>query len=351
MSFDGIQFKNLAVRAGRVRGIEVWVHWFLLFIILVQLLNNYLGKPPIPFPFQSWLVSVGAMVLSIFLHEVGHCYAAFREGGTAERIILWPLGGLAECDAPQEPFAQLRVAGAGPLVNAALLLVSLVICFLLGYSPLPPAQGAESFPFLERACQYLVLWNVFLLALNLLPCYPPLDGGRMVLSLIWAKVESYGQAVFITLKLSLVFALVALVAGLLVVGAGFLYEDFRLEHPLLRELGLGSILVALTHFVEGRALRHRLQHGDEDEGIFGYDFSRGYTSLERTATREGKRVSLLGSLRERFRERTRDQRRQQDVQMRQKVDELLEKIHREGMGGLSRAEHRYLARASKRLRK
>ena len=36
----------------------------------------------------------------------GHAYAAHRQGGRTERIILWPLGGLAVCEAPHDGLEQ-----------------------------------------------------------------------------------------------------------------------------------------------------------------------------------------------------------------------------------------------------
>ncbi len=350
MTLEEGQFRNLGIRAGSVRGIEVWISWLLVILAGLQLLGNLISKPPAPFPFQSWLVSMTALFLSVFLHELGHCFAAHRVGGSAERIVLWPLGGLAYCDAPQEPRAQFLVAVAGLLVNAALAMISASVSLAMGWSVLPYGLHLEEFRFLEASCQFLFLWNVFLFILNILPCYP-IDGGRILQAFIWSRVESYGHATFITLRISQVTAVFCLVTGLLVLVFGWLDGELKFRHPLLSEVGLGFLLLAFLHFVEARTLQHRLLAGGGDDGIFGYDFSRGYTSLERTATRERKRVSLLGSLREKFRERSRSLRRQEEADVRQKVDALLEKIHREGLGSLTSAEERFLKKASKLMRK
>lgn len=345
MSFDEGTLKNLSLRVGRIRGVEIWLHWMLLLILALQLLENYVRHAE--WPFSSWLVLTGTMLASIFLHEVGHWIAAHLQGGGAERIILWPLGGLAYCDAPHRPAPQFWVAAGGPIVNFALGLLAGAACLLAGWDGFFPAAGEEGFPFVRLAVQYTFLWNAFLGLLNLLPCYP-LDGGRMFQAVLWARLESHGQATLITLRVGRVFAIAA-IAGAIVLF--FATPQFLDRWPLLAQLRWGLLIAAILHFLEARAARERLVHGEEEDGIFGYDFSRGYTSLERTATRRAPRRSFLTAVRERRRARALAHRRERDRLLRERVDHLLEKISREGMGSLSRAEQRFLARASKALRK
>jgi Zn-dependent protease len=348
MSFDEGYLKNLSLRVGRIRGVEVWLHWVLLFVLALQLLENYLRQ--IEWPFSSWLVYTATLLLSIFLHEVGHWIAAHLQGGGAEKIILWPLGGLAYCDAPHRPAAQFWVAAGGPIATFILGLLAGAICLAAGWEYFFPILLAEEtgFPFFRLAVQYMFLWNAFLGLLNLLPVYP-LDGGRMLQSILWARLESHGQASLVTLRVGRVFAILALIGGIMLF---FATRRFLQEWPLLEQLRWGLLCAAILHFIEARAARERLVHGGEDEdGIFGYDFSRGYTSLERTATRSAPRRSFLGAVRERRRARALAQRREKERLLRERVDRLLEKISREGMGSLTRAEQRFLERASKALRK
>ena len=63
-------------------------------------------------------------------HEFGHALACRQVGGSANQIILWPLGGVAYVNPPQRPGATLWSIAAGPLVNVALLPV-LGVAFLL----------------------------------------------------------------------------------------------------------------------------------------------------------------------------------------------------------------------------
>src|SRR6478672_6964479 len=62
-----------------------------------------------------------ALFLIVTLHEFGHAMACRQVGGTANQIVLWPLGGTAYVDPPPRPGATLWSIAAGPLVNVALL--------------------------------------------------------------------------------------------------------------------------------------------------------------------------------------------------------------------------------------
>jgi stage IV sporulation protein FB len=338
--------RSFNLKVGRLFGIEIWLHWFLLLLIVLQLLHHLWRSEDYGHPFGFWSMSVTALLLTLLLHELGHCYAAFRQGGGAQAIVLWPLGGLAYCDAPHQPLPQFWVAAAGPLVNVALAILSGGACALGGWKLLP--GGTEEFALIRLFFQFLFLWNVFLLLLNLLPCYP-LDGGRMLQAGLWARLESYGEASLLTLRISRTLAILALVAGIIITLVGFMDKKFAYDHPLLNSLGLGFILVSLVSFAEARALRLRLEYGEEEEGIFGYDFSRGYVSLERTAPKT-RPPSLLQRLRDAARGRALARRQKLEKEMRVRLDSLLEKISREGMASLSREEQRFLESASRKIR-
>ena len=65
--------------------------------------------------------SIWRCFLIVLLHEFGHALACRQVGGTANQIVLWPLGGVAYVNPPQRPGATLWSIAAGPLVNVALL--------------------------------------------------------------------------------------------------------------------------------------------------------------------------------------------------------------------------------------
>ena len=121
----------------------------------------------------------------MLLHEFGHSLACKSVGGQANRIILWPLGGIAFVRPPARPGAVLWSIAAGPLVNVALIPVTLVPAILVTMAH----QGASPPPYtdLERYIELLGFINAALLIFNLLPIYP-LDGGQILQSLLWFAI-------------------------------------------------------------------------------------------------------------------------------------------------------------------
>ena len=84
-----------------------------------------------------------------------------------------------------------------------------------------------------------------------------------------------------------------------------------------------------------------------DDGVFGYDFSEGYTSLESGAPKvRPSRESALKRWRRRRSELRRQRRIAREAAEEARMDEILEKLHREGRTALTDEENRFLVRVS-----
>jgi Zn-dependent protease len=159
----------------RVSGIDVFLHWS-WFVIAIYEIGARQGR----YSNYAWsALECLALFLIVLLHEFGHAFACRSVGGRANRIMLWPLGGVAYVDAPQRPGAQLWSLAAGPLVNVALA------PFLGGAFFAASKLGWEQTNPDLYLLAYWVLWiDVGLLIFNMLPIYP-LDGGQILRSLLW----------------------------------------------------------------------------------------------------------------------------------------------------------------------
>ncbi len=170
--------RNGTIRLFRFSGIDVFLHWS-WFLIAAFEIRGGLGT----YSSTTWnVLEYLALFLIVMLHEFGHALACRQVGGTANRIVLWPLGGVAYVDPPQRPGATLWSLAAGPLVNVALVPVLFGLLFLgrsLGW--------AQAMP--DAYMLLLQVWriNVWLLIFNMLPIYP-LDGGQILRSLLWFVV-------------------------------------------------------------------------------------------------------------------------------------------------------------------
>ncbi|MGA7320811.1 MAG: M50 family metallopeptidase [Candidatus Sulfotelmatobacter sp.] len=159
----------------RFSGIDLFLHWS-WFLVAAFEIESRKGR----YSSVTWnVVEYLALFLIVMLHEFGHALACRQVGGTANQIVLWPLGGVAYVNPPPRPGATLWSIAAGPLVNVVLLPV-LAVAFVLSRS----LGWAEAMPDLYKLVRAVFMIDVVLLVFNMLPIYP-LDGGQILRSLLW----------------------------------------------------------------------------------------------------------------------------------------------------------------------
>ena len=162
-------------RIFRLLGIDVYLNWtwFLFALFEIEARKGRYTSP-------LWnAVEYIALFVIVLLHEFGHALACRSVGGTANTIMLWPLGGVAYVQPPQRPGATLWSIAAGPLVNVILLPILGIVWSATGATHM--YASAPDIYYLARS----VFWiNVGLLVFNILPIYP-LDGGQILRSLLW----------------------------------------------------------------------------------------------------------------------------------------------------------------------
>ena len=305
--------------------ISVYLPLFLL-LLCYRLENLQLG-----------LVFGGVFFFSVLLHEFGHVIAARMTGGSGEEILVWPFGGLAFVR-PAETFrSQLLTPMAGPLFNLLLCLITLSPLVLNGRTEglfslftFPISQLSEKV-FLD-ILELIFRANLLLLAINLIPVYP-LDGGQILKAVLSHRLNRE-IANDIYIKSGMIVGLLALIGGLFV-NLSFL-------------VFLGAIIM-LLNMQESFQLRSTDGY---DDSFMGYDFSQGYTSLDRSDEKSlpARRPSLWQRWREQRRAEKFLKEQEQEAEAEQQLDLLLDKVHSEGIESLSDAERRLLDRVSARYR-
>jgi len=162
-------------RLFRVFGIEVFLHWSWFIVALIEINNRRDSYSSLAWNVAEYV----ALFVIVLLHEFGHALACRQVGGQANRIILWPLGGVAFVAPPARPGATLWALAAGPLVNLVLIPVALLPALASNWMGW---RGA--FPDAQHFLWAIVFINVGLLVFNMLPIYP-LDGGQILRCLLW----------------------------------------------------------------------------------------------------------------------------------------------------------------------
>lgn len=187
----------------RIRGIQLAVHAS-FFLLLAW--AAYDGWREDGAPGLQWsVIALLAFFTCVVLHELGHSFTAMHFGIGVRRILLMPIGGMAEFDEiPRRPLGELLITLAGPAVN-------FVLAAALWY---PVSRLPEEFPLhsFDGTLYQLFLANLVMGTFNLLPAFP-MDGGRILRALLAWRMP-YLRATRIAAGLGKLVCLVGLAVAL-----------------------------------------------------------------------------------------------------------------------------------------
>jgi len=212
-----------SIQLARIFGIRVGVDvsWFVVLFILIFFLSTQFRQTMDSSDGTAYVTAVISALLlfaSIVVHELGHAFAARRNGITVTGITISPLGGFAmlsrESRSPRE---ELEVAAAGPFAT----LLVIVVCVALDLLIVGPGKFLHAAVLSDDVAitptlltlSWLVTMNAIVLLFNLIPAYP-LDGGRIVRGLVWAVTGDRNRGARVAARLGQGFALVLLGLGL-----------------------------------------------------------------------------------------------------------------------------------------
>jgi Zn-dependent protease/predicted transcriptional regulator len=204
-------------RIARILGIDIRIHisWILIFFLVLLSLADQVFPDWYPqwSTEKTFVVSAIAALLfftSVLLHELAHAIVALRFKMSVSSITLFLLGGVANLTKePPSAKAEFFMASAGPLTSLAIgglaLVVQQVVTDNIGRAPsLQPIEGVA---------RYLSFINIAVAIFNMVPGFP-LDGGRVLRSIVWGFRRDRAAATRIAARGG------QLVAGLMIVYAG-----------------------------------------------------------------------------------------------------------------------------------
>ncbi len=249
------------IRLFRVAGIEISAHlsWFVILALMTwSLATGYFpgllaGRTPAVY----WLLGLVAALLlfaSIILHELGHALMARRHGLPIRGITLFIFGGVAEMtEEPPTATAEFLVAVAGPAVSVVLGLGAFAasgVGMIAGW-PLEVTTVA----------QVIAVLNLLLVLFNMLPAFP-LDGGRVLRSMLWQWRGDLRWATRITSAIGSGLGLALIAAGVLWAIGGALIDGMwiALIGLFVRSAARSSYQqLLLRKALEGEPVAHFMQ--------------------------------------------------------------------------------------------
>lgn len=194
-------------------GFEVRID--LSWLILGFLITWSLARGLFPFQYKGlseatywWMGVAGALGLfgSIVFHELCHSLVAKRFGLPMRGITLFIFGGVAEMDdEPPSAKAEFLMAVAGPASSIVLGTVLYGVHSLLSPESMLPAYAVIG---------YIALINIVLAGFNLLPAFP-LDGGRVLRSILWSWKKNLRWATRVSSQIGAGFGIALIIFGLL----------------------------------------------------------------------------------------------------------------------------------------
>jgi Zn-dependent protease/predicted transcriptional regulator len=282
---------GVGLEIGRIFGVRVTLDVTLILAFL--LVASGLGRGTLPAwhpdwpPSLVWGVALGAAALffvSVLLHELSHAIVARMQGNTVRGITLFILGGIAHIEEePATPGGEFAMAIVGPLTS---LLIG-VLCLTLGglalstgdhlalaQHPVEALRGAG-------ALTTLLLWlgplNLILGVFNLVPGFP-LDGGRVLRSILWAIVRDREKASVWAAFAGQAFGLALTAAGLLMVfgsvfpivgggpvqGVWFVFLGFYLTSAARQTIERGAARSALGNVLVREIMISRFETVEPD---------------------------------------------------------------------------------------
>jgi Zn-dependent protease/CBS domain-containing protein len=189
-------------RLFRIFGIEIGIHYTWLFIFVF--FSWTLAQLYFPQQYPGWsttaywvtgIIAALLIFVSVLLHELAHSLVAKRRGMAVKSITLFILGGVSNLeDEPEKPGVEFTMAIVGPVTSLVLAVI------FWGLARLTPNPGTPVGAILS----YMAIINLFLGIFNLLPGFP-LDGGRVLRSIIWSSTNSLIRATNIATRIGQFF--------------------------------------------------------------------------------------------------------------------------------------------------
>ncbi len=200
-----------SLRIGKIFGIEISIHFSWIIILVLLTWSLAVGWFSQLYPgwsaFTYWLVSLIAALLlfvSVLVHELAHSVVARARGLPVKNITLFVFGGVSNIEKePGSPGVEFQMAVVGPLTSLLIGGLSYLLLLALGNNTTPVAA----------VLGYLAYANVLLGIFNLIPGFP-LDGGRVLRSIVWKINGNLRKATQIVTIVGQVIAYLFILVGI-----------------------------------------------------------------------------------------------------------------------------------------
>jgi Zn-dependent protease/CBS domain-containing protein/uncharacterized membrane protein YidH (DUF202 family) len=223
----------MSLQITKIKGIPIRLHFTLIvvFFLIVWTLSESLMPEIHPGLTRTeyWIIGIfgaGTSFISILLHELAHSVIALRYGLKVRQIILFIFGGVSdieEGDSSKDFHKEFKIAIVGPMTSfviAAVLGLSWWILILIAHTGEPSSTANNiEITIIEAILQYGAIINTVLGGFNLVPAFP-LDGGRILRSVLLRWKRDYDQSTKIAVRIGTAISYVFMAIGFITMLSG-----------------------------------------------------------------------------------------------------------------------------------
>ena len=294
------------IKLFKVFGIQISIDysWFIVFLLFAWSLSY--GYFPFKHPglTTSAYIVIGVvsslmLFICVLIHELSHSVTANRLGLDIHAITLFIFGGVAKLSKePEDAMVELKIAIAGPIASGVLAIIFGVLAALAAKTP---------YQVVYTVFTYLSYINLVLLIFNMIPGFP-LDGGRVLRALWWAKTGDLNRSTKVASSVGKGFAMFLIffgfyqmltgnfVGGLWAILIGFFVQ---------RAAESGYQHVVIKKALEGLKVRDVMSTGvvtmdgatTVSDAVEGYFLKHHFVSFPVTSGDHVAGLLLLGSVR------------------------------------------------------
>lgn len=205
-----------SIKLFKVFGIEIRLDysWFIIFALFAYFFGFIYFPSVLPGLNKGLLalitiITVILFFTSVLIHEMSHSLVARSRGTSVEKITLFLFGGMAQIEKePETPNSELIMAIAGPAASFVVAAIFGVIWFF-----------TKNIALVREPVKYLAIINIVLGVFNMLPGYP-LDGGRVLRSIVWRVTGNLERATFIASTTGRVIGFMIIAVGVFFILTG-----------------------------------------------------------------------------------------------------------------------------------
>jgi Zn-dependent protease/predicted transcriptional regulator len=220
----------MSLQVAKIYQIPIRLHFSLVLVFFLIAWTLAYGFMPQYSPGMNqinyWIMSITGTIilfLSVLLHELSHSIVAISYGIRVRQIMLFIFGGVSDIEEePKEFKKEFKMAIAGPAVSLALSAIFAVFWWITSIpitSSSPDNFYNTALIMINGIFFYSAFLNLILGIFNLVPAFP-MDGGRILRSLLFSRNKNYDKSTRIAVRIGVIISYVFFGLGILIILSG-----------------------------------------------------------------------------------------------------------------------------------